>query len=475
MNKSGSRYYRSIYENNTVVADLSSFDNKKGGHPALNNNLFYYNNNNTNSISVTTITNSNNALQQAPLSYNNNCTSTSPGTSEEYLTNESLSHYMNIPIEDDLAARALVFPPNSNQQQQQQQMMDPVHIHAALGPRSFETPMYTATATSSVAAVPTTPPATPITMMGDTTQNTYYGTFETPFPAATLQPFQDPRFFTPVQQQPPPMWAPQPHDAVVTAHFNNSLDATSQNQLRPQQQLLQHYHPHTLPYTHHLHPHQHQELSTGVPPHFQSDPSFYPPLPLPMTSPFTEVDDSITSQGTFSSTSSSFSSSSSEDEDEENEEDVKSETPSTPFSFPTKAPTHRKKPTKRRAPSTAAALKIAPVSKHPKHPKPVKTSKVNKPNIAKPPGKLHQCQECGRLFTRACNLQSHQTTHLRQKPYPCPDCRMAFARVYDMKRHHRIHSNVRPYQCAMCPEAFKRIEARERHYSARHGYPSQEA
>ncbi|KAG9064453.1 hypothetical protein KI688_003643 [Linnemannia hyalina] len=384
---------------------------------------------------------------------------------------------MNIPIVDDLAAlsfaRALVFPSNSNTQQQQQQMMNPVHIHAALGPRSFETPMYTAIATSSVAAVPTTPPATPIAMMGDTTQNTYYGTFETPFPAATLQSFQDPGFFTLGQQQPPPMWAPQTHEAVATAHFNNSPDATSQNQLRPQQQLLQHYHPHTSHNTHHFHPHRHQELSTGVPPHFQSDPSFPPPLPLPMTSPFTDVDDSVTSQSTFSSTPSS--SSSSENEDEEDEEDVKSEAPSTSFSFPTKASTYRKKPTKRRAPSTTAAPKTSSVPKHPKHPKPLKTSKVNKPNTAKPPGKLHQCQECNRLFSRACNLQSHQTTHLRQKPYPCPDCCMAFARVYDMKRHHRIHSNVRPYQCAMCPEAFKRIEARERHYLAHHGYPSQGA
>ncbi|KAF9288734.1 hypothetical protein BGZ88_008071, partial [Linnemannia elongata] len=369
--------------------------------------------------------------------------------------------------------------------------MNPIQIHAALGPRSFETPMYTSTVTTSVAAVPTTPPMTAITIMGDTMQNTYYGTFDTPYPAATLQSFQDPGLFAPDLQQPspypglgsppPPMWAPQPHEAVVGAPFNNSLETnTSQNQLQPQQQQQQqqqqHYHPHTLQYTHHLHPHLHQELSTGVSPHFLSDPSFSPPPPPLMMSPFTEVDDSVTSQGTFSPT---FSSSSEDEEDEEDEGDVKKECLFTPTTFPTNAPTYRKKPTKRRAPSTVAAPKTAPVLKQPKRQKPVKTNKVNKQNtntntsIAKPPGKLHPCKECGRLFTRACNLQSHQTTHLRQKPYKCPDCPLAFARVYDMKRHHRIHSNLRPYQCEMCPEAFKRIEARERHYLAHHGHSTQ--
>ncbi|KAG0320757.1 hypothetical protein BGZ97_012891 [Linnemannia gamsii] len=459
MNKPGSRNYRSTYEDDSVAADLSSLDTKKGGHPALNNNLFYYNNN-TNATSITTITNTNNAPQQA-LYNNNNNTLTSPGASEEYLTSESLTHYMNLPIEADLAAlsfaRALVYPPSSNQ------AMDSITIQAALGPSSFETPMYTTTTTTttSIAALPTLSAATMVD-----TQTTYYGTFETPYPA-TMQSFQDPRFFAPDQQQPPPypglgsppppIWAPQSNEAAVGALYNNSLDttATLQHPLQPQPQLQQqqqHYHPHTLHYTHQNHLHLHQ----------------------PQEAPFTEVDDTFSSQGT--SSSSSFSS----DEDEDETIDVKADGgPSTPSSFSAKAMTYREKAkaNKRRAPPATTSPNSGSVPKHPKHPKLVKTSKV-KPNTntnapAKPPSKLHPCKECGRLFTRACNLQSHQTTHLRQKPYPCPDCCLAFARVYDMKRHHRIHTNVRPYQCAACPEAFKRIEARERHFLAHHGYPTQ--
>ncbi|KAG0290313.1 hypothetical protein BGZ96_006182 [Linnemannia gamsii] len=479
MNKPGSRNYRSNYEADSFATNFVSFDTKKGGHLASNNNnsLFYYNNV-PNATSIVTTTNTNSAPRQVPYSSSNN-TLTYPGASEEYLTYESLTHYMNLPIEADLAAlsftRALVYPPNSNQ------VMNPIHIQVVLGPGSFETPMYPTT-TTSIAAVPTTPPAT--TMVD--TENTYYGTFEAPYPA-TLQTFQDPSFFAPDQQQPPPypslgsppppMWAPQPHEAV-RALYNSPLNTTTtlQHPLQPQplqqlQQQEQLYNPHSLHYGHHhhLHVHQHQE---GVSPHILSDPALSPP-PLPhLMSPYTEPDDSVSTQST--SSSSYFSS----DEDEDECVEVKTEGgPSMPLSFPTKPLSYRKKTNtnnKRRTPTTAS---LGPVPKHPKHPKPVKTSKV-KPKMnanaaAKPPGKLHPCKECGRLFTRACNLQSHQTTHLRQKPFPCPDCCLAFARVYDMKRHHRIHTNLRPYQCAACPEAFKRIEARERHFLAHHGYPAQ--
>ncbi|KAG0215834.1 hypothetical protein BGX33_000827 [Mortierella sp. NVP41] len=437
MNRPGARNYRSIYEED--CADNLPFENKKGGNTFALDNLYLVNL----------------ALQEPLFSrYCNNNNSfaptTGPGATEELLPTNSLPHYMNFPVDADpaaLFARALVYPPQSSNQ-----VMNP--IQAVLGPSSFENHVYTTTTATAATATSTT---------GDS-QNHFYGTFDTPYPTTLQhQHVQDPRLLNDQQQptpypgfdhQPPtPLWAPS--ESIVGALYTplDTLHHHQQQQQQQQQQHSQQYHfnPHTLHYTQHHHHHPKIPLPTGVSPHFINDPPLSPPPPPLTTSPHTEIDDLVSSR------SSTLSSSSDEEECYEEEED-ETEGPSTPS--PTRAVTYPKQP-KRRA-RTSIAITTDSASK-----KPTKTTKGK----AKAPGKLHPCKECGKVFTRACNLQSHITTHLRQKPFSCPDCQLAFARVYDMKRHHRIHSNVRPYQCTACPEAFKRIEARERHFVAHHGYP----
>ncbi|KAG0015669.1 hypothetical protein BGZ82_001320 [Podila clonocystis] len=89
------------------------------------------------------------------------------------------------------------------------------------------------------------------------------------------------------------------------------------------------------------------------------------------------------------------------------------------------------------------------------------------------PAKRHICeiQGCSKVFTRASNLRTHETTHSRVKPFPCvhPGCVSKFARVHDMKRHLRNHTNDFPYACVICEDKrFVRNDPLWRHYHHDH-------
>ncbi|KAF8924938.1 hypothetical protein BGZ52_007559, partial [Haplosporangium bisporale] len=87
--------------------------------------------------------------------------------------------------------------------------------------------------------------------------------------------------------------------------------------------------------------------------------------------------------------------------------------------------------------------------------------------------KRHMCEinGCGKIFTRASNLRTHETTHSRTKPFPCdhPGCESKFARVHDMKRHLRNHTKELPYACVICEDKrFVRNDPLWRHYHHEH-------
>ncbi|KAF9139936.1 hypothetical protein BGX30_007260 [Mortierella sp. GBA39] len=101
------------------------------------------------------------------------------------------------------------------------------------------------------------------------------------------------------------------------------------------------------------------------------------------------------------------------------------------------------------------------------------SSKLPRSRAKKGEKRVHACPECRRVFTRACNLQSHILTHSNLKPHACSECDKTFARVYDMQRHKRIHSNKledKPYPCPDCSLCFKRTEPRNRHRQSVHGW-----
>lgn len=83
----------------------------------------------------------------------------------------------------------------------------------------------------------------------------------------------------------------------------------------------------------------------------------------------------------------------------------------------------------------------------------------------------HSCEECGKGFSFACQLEVHMRWHTKEKPYSCTVCRKSFTTVSMLKRHHRIHTGEKPFRCHVCGKCFNqsahlnthlRLHSRER-------------
>uniref|UniRef100_A0A3Q4IB06 Uncharacterized protein n=1 Tax=Neolamprologus brichardi TaxID=32507 RepID=A0A3Q4IB06_NEOBR len=66
----------------------------------------------------------------------------------------------------------------------------------------------------------------------------------------------------------------------------------------------------------------------------------------------------------------------------------------------------------------------------------------------------HSCNECGKGFNFACQLEVHMRWHTKEKPYSCAVCRKSFTTVSMLKRHHRIHTGEKPFRCHVCGKCF---------------------
>lgn len=66
----------------------------------------------------------------------------------------------------------------------------------------------------------------------------------------------------------------------------------------------------------------------------------------------------------------------------------------------------------------------------------------------------HNCKECGKGFSFACQLEVHMRWHTKEKPYSCAVCHKSFTTVSMLKRHHRIHTGEKPFHCHVCGKCF---------------------
>uniref|UniRef100_A0A1B6DZA2 C2H2-type domain-containing protein n=1 Tax=Clastoptera arizonana TaxID=38151 RepID=A0A1B6DZA2_9HEMI len=77
--------------------------------------------------------------------------------------------------------------------------------------------------------------------------------------------------------------------------------------------------------------------------------------------------------------------------------------------------------------------------------------------------KPHKCEKCGKRFEIQSLLVEHKGKHAGEKPYKCEICPKQFNHKTDLRRHMCLHSGDKPYACSYCGKGFIRKDHMVKH------------